>query len=65
MKHCDVFFIFVFEDVVLLKDVECKIINGCQALRSACGVQIFKQPLGGRMVVLSTFDLVVVIMMTN
>ena len=65
MKHCDVFFIFVFEDVVLLKDVECKIINGCQALRSACKVQIFKQPLGGRMVMVSMFDLVVVIMMTN
>ena len=65
MKHCDDFFIFVFEDLGHLKDVDGKISDGYQALRSACKVQIFKQPLGGRMVMVSMFDLVVVIMVTN
>ena len=65
MKHCDDFFIFVFEDVGLLKDVDGKISNGCQALRSACGVQIFKQPSGGQMVMVSMFYFLVVIVMTN
>ena len=65
MKHGNDFLIFVFEDLGLLKDVDGKISNGCQALRSACGVQIFKQPSGGRMVMVSMFYLAVVIVKTN
>ena len=65
MRHCDDSLIFVFEDVGHLKDVNGKISNGCHALRSACGVQIFKQPSGGRMVMVSMFYLVVVIVTTN